>query len=278
MKILDTHHHLWDLSLRSYDWIKELPPDESEKISNNFLHEDILNESISNSVTETICVQAHQSEEETDWLLEIADKSELIKGVVGWVDLKSQKIEYALDKFQTNEKFVGVRHVLHDESNENWIMDSKVLNSLKILSKRKINFDFLVRPNHLKYIASVYEKIPELNGVIDHIAKPEIANNKFEPWASDIDELSKIGNLYCKISGIIEEMGEGQTLDDVYKYSSHIIKSFGTQRIMYGSNWPVCLIKNSYNYVLDLAKNISSDLSIIEKEDFFFNNGFNFYK
>ena len=147
MKILDTHHHLWDLSLRSYDWIKELPPDESEKISNNFLHEDILNESISNSVTETICVQAHQSEEETDWLLEIADKSELIKGVVGWVDLKSQKIEYALDKFQNNEKFVGVRHVLHDESNENWIMDSKVLNSLKILSKRKINFDFLVRPN-----------------------------------------------------------------------------------------------------------------------------------
>ena len=278
MKILDTHHHLWDLSLRSYDWIKELPPDESEKISNNFLHEDIFNESISNSVTETICVQAHQSEEETDWLLEIADKSELIKGVVGWVDLKSQKIEYALDKFQTNEKFVGVRHVLHDESNENWIMDSKVLNSLKILSKRKINFDFLVRPNHLKYIALVYEKIPELNGVIDHIAKPEIANNKFEPWASDIDELSKIGNLYCKISGIIEEMGEGQTLDDVYKYSSHIIKSFGTQRIMYGSNWPVCLTRNSYNYVLDLAKNITSDLSIIEKEDFFFNNGFNFYK
>jgi len=278
MKILDTHHHLWDLSLRDYDWIRQLPPNESEIIFRNFLHKELENEALSNDLSKTICVQAHGSEEETEWLLSIANKSELIKGVVGWVDLKSPKVEYKLDRFQANKKFVGIRHVWHDEKNEDWIMDPAVLRGLKILSKRKINFDFLVRPNHLKYISLVYEEVPELNGVINHIAKPEIASNKFEPWATNIDELSKINNLNCKISGIIEEIGKGQTAEDVYKYSSHIIKSFGTKRIMYGSNWPVCLTKNSYSYVLDLARNIVADFSTTEKEDFFFNNGLNFYK
>ena len=136
----------------------------------------------------------------------------------------------------------------------------------------------LVRPNHLKYIHHVYDEIPDLNGVIDHIAKPEIKEGNYEPWATEIYELSKINNLSCKISGIIEEMNDDQPLDAVEKYSSHIINSFGKKRIMYGSNWPVCLTKNSYEFVLNLAKNISGKFSDLEKEDFFFNNGSRFYK
>ena len=278
MKILDTHHHLWDLSLRSYDWIEELPPNESNKINKNFLYEDLVNETERNQVINTICVQAHQSEDEAEWLLNIANKSSIISGVVGWIDLKSSKIEYKLDEFQKNKKFVGIRHVWHDEEDESWIIDPKVLNGLNVLSKRKINFDFLVRPNHLKYIHQVYDKIPDLNGVIDHIAKPEIAINKFEPWAKEINELAKINTLTCKISGIIEEMDDNQSLDVVDIYSSLIINSFGKKRIMYGSNWPVCLIKNSYEYVLNLAKNITEKFSDGEREDFFFNNGSDFYK
>ena len=274
MNILDTHHHLWDLSLRSYDWITELPENESIKINRNFLINDLDVLADENNVTGTICVQAHQSEEEALWLLEIAKNSNLIKGVVCWVDLKNSNIGFSLDKYQTYDKFCGIRHVWHDEKNEDWIMDPKVIKGLKTLSERQINFDFLVRPNHLKYIFEVYEKIPKLNGVIDHIAKPIIKENIFEPWAENISELSKIDSLNCKISGMVEEMNESQEISILKNYSDHVIESFGHDKVMYGSNWPVCLTKKSYSEVLEIAKSMSNNL---EPEEFFYTNGKSFY-
>ena len=274
MNILDTHHHLWDLSLRSYDWITELPKNESIKINRNFLINDLDVLADENNVTGTICVQAHQSEEEALWLLEIAKNSNLIKGVVCWLDLKKSNIGFSLDKYQTYDKFCGIRHVWHDEKNEDWIMDPKVITGLKTLSERQINFDFLVRPNHLKYIFEVYEKLPKLNGVIDHIAKPEIRENIFEPWAEIISELSKIDSLNCKISGMVEEMNESQEISILKNYTDHVIESFGHDKVMYGSNWPVCLTKKSYSEVLEIAKSISSNL---EPEKFFHTNGKSFY-
>tara|TARA_Y100001934_G_C12245239_1_gene722353 strand:- start:146 stop:976 length:831 start_codon:yes stop_codon:yes gene_type:complete len=274
MNILDTHHHLWDLSLRSYDWITELPEDESIKINRNFLINDLDDLANKNNVTGTICVQAHQSEEEALWLLEIAKNSDLIKGVVCWVDLKNSNIGLFLDKYQMYEKFCGIRHVWHDEKNEDWIMDPKVIEGLKTLSERQINFDFLVRPNHLKYIFEVYEKIPKLNGVIDHIAKPKIIENIFEPWAENISELSKIDSLNCKISGMVEEMNESQGISILKNYTDHVIESFGDDKVMYGSNWPVCLTKKSYSEVLEIAKTISNNL---DSEKFFYSNGKSFY-
>ena len=274
MNILDTHHHLWDLSLRSYDWISELPENESIKINRNFLINDLDVLADENNVTGTICVQAHQSEEEALWLLEIAKNSNLIKGVVCWVDLKNSNIGFSLDKYQTYDKFCGIRHVWHDEKNEDWIMDPKVIKGLKTLSDRQINFDFLVRPNHLKYIFEVYEKIPKLNGVIDHIAKPIIKENIFEPWAENISELSKIDSLNCKISGMVEEMNESQEISILKNYTDHVIESFGHDKVMYGSNWPVCLTKKSYSEVLEIAKSISNNL---EPEEFFYTNGKSFY-
>ena len=274
MNILDTHHHLWDLSLRSYDWITELPENESIKINRNFLIDDLDVLADENNVTGTICVQAHQSEEEALWLLEIAKNSNLIKGVVCWVDLKNSNIGFSLDKYQTYDKFCGIRHVWHDEKNEDWIMDPKVIKGLKTLSERQINFDFLVRPNHLKYIFEVYEKIPKLNGVIDHIAKPKIKENIFEPWAENISELSKIDSLNCKISGMVEEMNESQEISILKNYTDHVIESFGHDKVMYGSNWPVCLTKKSYSEVLEIAKSMSNNL---EPEKFFYTNGKSFY-
>ena len=274
MNILDTHHHLWDLSLRSYDWITELPENESIKINRNFLINDLDVLADENNVTGTICVQAHQSEEEALWLLEIAKNSNLIKGVVCWVDLKNSNIGFSLDKYQTYDKFCGIRHVWHDEKNEDWIMDPKVIKGLKTLSERQINFDFLVRPNHLKYIFEVYEKIPKLNGVIDHIAKPIIKENIFEPWAENISELSKIDSLNCKISGMVEEMNESQEISILKNYTDHVIESFGHDKVMYGSNWPVCLTKKSYSEVLEIAKSMSNNL---EPEEFFYTNGKSFY-
>ena len=274
MRILDTHHHLWDISLRPYDWINQLPKNESRIINRNFLHKDLSEISILNRIDGTICVQAHQSEDEAFWLLNLAKNSDVIKGVVCWVDLKGDNLEYALNRYQSDNKFVGIRHVWHDEKNEDWIVDKKVLNGLKVLSERNINFDFLVRPNHLKYIFEVYEKVPGLKGVINHIAKPYIKESIFEPWAKEMQELSKINSLHCKISGMVEEMSESQDLSILESYTDHVIKCFGDDKVMYGSNWPVCLTKKNYSEVLDIAKNISSNL---DSEKFFYINGKNFY-
>ena len=274
MKILDTHHHLWNLSLRKYDWINDLPKKEANAINKNFLINDLNIVANNHNLDGTICVQAHQSEDEAFWLLEIAKNSELIKGVVCWVDLKSPSLESSLDNYLLNEKFVGIRHVWHDEKEEDWIMDPKVISGLKILSDREINFDFLVRPNHLKYIFEVYEKVPSLKGVIDHIAKPFIKNNIFEPWAAEMSELSKIDNLYCKISGIVEEMDDTQELSIINNYTNHIIDNFGFNKIMYGSNWPVCLTKKSYSEVLEIAKDVIPSSAY---ENFFYSNGEEFY-
>ena len=274
MRILDTHHHLWNISLRPYDWINQLPKNESKIINRNFLHDDLKEISKINRIDGTICVQAHQSEDEAFWLLDLAKNSDVIKGVVCWADLKGDGLEYTLDKYQSYNKFVGIRHVWHDEKNEDWIINEKVLNGLKVLSKRGINFDFLVRPNHLKYIFEVYEKIPELKGVINHIAKPYMKENIFNPWAREMQELSKIDSLYCKLSGMVEEMDELQDTSILKSYTDHAINSFGVDRVMYGSNWPVCLIKKSYTEVLDIAKNISTNLN---SEKIFYINGKNFY-
>ena len=219
MNILDTHHHLWDLSLRSYDWITELPENESIKINRNFLINDLDVIANKNNVTGTICVQAHQSEEEALWLLEIAKNSNLIKGVVCWVDLKNSNIGFSLDKYQTYDKFCGIRHVWHDE-------------------------------------------------------KPKIKENIFEPWAENISELSKIDSLNCKISGMVEEMNDSQEISILKNYTDHVIESFGHDKVMYGSNWPVCLTKKSYSEVLEIAKSISNNL---DPEKFFYTNGKSFY-
>ena len=274
MKLLDTHHHLWNLSLRNYDWINYLPKKEADAIKYNFLIDDLDEIANSNNLDGTICVQAHQSEDEAFWLLEIAKNSALIKGVVCWVDLKSPSLESSLDNYQLNKKFVGIRHVWHDEKEEDWIMDPKVISGLKILSEREINFDFLVRPNHLKYIFEVYEKVPDLKGVINHIAKPFMKNNIFEPWATEMSELSKIDNLHCKISGLVEEIDDTQELSIINNYTDHIIDNFGFERIMYGSNWPVCLTKKSYSEVLKIAKDLIPSTA---SEKFFYMNGEKFY-
>ena len=274
MRFLDTHHHLWDISLRPYDWINQLPKNESRIINRNFLHDDLIEISNTNRIDGTICVQAHQSEDEAFWILDLAKNSDVIKGVVCWVDLKGNNLEHTLDKYQSDNKFVGIRHVWHDEKNEDWILDEKVLNGLKVLSKRGINFDFLVRPNHLKYIFEVYEKVPELKGVINHIAKPYVKESIFDPWAKEMQELSKIDSLHCKLSGMVEEMSESQGISILKSYTDHVIDSFSVDKVMYGSNWPVCLIKKSYSEVLDIAKNISTNLDF---EKIFYTNGKKFY-
>ncbi len=273
MKILDTHHHLWDLRLRDYEWMNNVNP----ILKRNYLIEDLNKITSKNNISNSICIQAHHSLGETEWLLNIAEKSDIILGVVGWVDLSSNRLEETLDKLQKNKKFIGVRHIWHDELNEDWIIENKIINGIRSLAQRGLKFDFLVRPNHLRYISDLYEKISDLNGVIDHIAKPNIKDNLKDEWAEEISKLSKIPSLHCKISGIVTEISANQDHNHIKPFTSEIISSFGLEKIMFGSDWPVCLSACSYKEVVNIANHITNEFSLTEKNKFFFENGIKFY-
>ena len=271
--IYDTHQHFWDFKLRDYDWMEK-----GSILEKNYLPENLKPNIDQVKIDKVVSVQAHQSLEETFWLLDLADKNDFIAGVVGWVDLTSKDLNKVLDKLQKNSFFKGVRHVWHDEAEESWIVQKSVLNGIKELSNRGIPFDFLARPNHLPYIPKVFEKAPNLKGVLDHIGKPLIAEGIFEPWGKLISEISTITNLFCKISGMITEASEKWETNDFNKYVYHVFKEFGEDRVMFGSDWPVCLLAGEYKQVFELPQKVlEKDLTENVKRKFLSDNAKKFY-
>tara|TARA_B100000029_G_scaffold287029_1_gene280757 strand:- start:17000 stop:17833 length:834 start_codon:yes stop_codon:yes gene_type:complete len=256
MITVDTHQHFWEINRFDYDWMPKNSPLKEDMIPNTLKK---LTET--SNVNYTVTVQAHQSIEETKWLLELANKNEFISGIVGWVDLTDPKIGKVLDYLQKDPYFKGVRHLWHDEKDEKWILNSGVINGLKELSKRNLTFDFLARPNHIKYIPQVFDLVPNLKGVIDHIAKPEIANKKIEPWLSDLRKVANIESIFIKLSGMVTEADLTKwTIDDLRPYAHHVLSMFGYDRIMIGSDWPVCTLAADYEKVIETARNLIGNL------------------
>ena len=271
--IYDTHQHFWDFKLRDYDWIEK-----GSILEKKYLPENLKPNIDQVEIDKVVSVQAHQSLEDTFWLLDLAEKNDFIAGVVGWVDLTSKDLNKHLDKLQKNSFFNGVRHVWHDETEENWIVQESVLNGIKELSNRGIPFDFLARPNHLPYIPKVFEKAPNLKGILDHIGKPLIAEGIFQPWSKLISEISTIPNLFCKISGMITEASEKWEVNDFNKYVYHVFKEFGEDRVMFGSDWPVCLLAGEYKQVFELPQKVlEKDLNENVKRKFLSDNAKKFY-
>ena len=256
MITVDTHQHFWEINRFDYDWMPKNSPLKEDKIPTT------LKKLTANSnVNYTVTVQAHQSIEETKWLLELANKNEFISGIVGWVDLTDPKIGKVLDDLQKDPYFKGVRHLWHDEKDEKWILNSGVINGLKELSKRNLTFDFLARPNHIKYIPQVFDLVPNLKGVIDHIAKPEIANKQIEPWLSDLRKVANVESIYIKLSGMVTEADlKKWTIDDLRPYAHHVFSMFGYDRIMIGSDWPVCTLAAEYEKVIETTRSLIGNL------------------
>ena len=262
MITVDTHQHFWEINRFDYDWMPKNSPLKEDMIPNTLKK---LTET--SNVNYTVTVQAHQSIEETKWLLELANKNEFISGIVGWVDLTDPKIGKVLDYLQKDPYFKGVRHLWHDEKDEKWILNSGVINGLKELSKRNLTFDFLARPNHIKYIPQVFDLVPNLKGVIDHIAKPEIANKKIEPWLSDLRKVANIESIFIKLSGMVTEADLTKwTIDDLRPYAHHVLSMFGYDRIMIGSDWPVCTLAADYEKVIETARNLIGNLDLNSKK------------
>jgi len=244
---IDAHQHFWDIHRFHYPWM----PQGESPLRRNFLPRDLEPILKRNRFDGSVVVQANVLLEETCWLLELAGQHEFILGVVGWVDLTDPRVGATLDELQQHPKFKGVRHLVHDEPDVNWLVRDDVLRSLGELARRRIPFDLLLRPPHLPLVPRIAERIPELRMVIDHIAKPPIAAQRMDGWAEDMEAASKIPHLYCKLSGMItEDDPRGWKAENLRPYVQHVLSLLGPDRLMFGSDWPVCTLGGTWKEVL----------------------------
>ena len=256
MTVVDSHHHFWDLGIRPYDW---MPNDSPLRV--NYLPDDLRSLLGKASVDATVIVQAHPSVEETEWLLEIAARTDFVAGVVGWVDLLDPNVGDTLDELQQSPYFKGIRHLWEIEEDPAWLANSQAITGLKEVERRGLCYDFLVRPPNLPHVPRIMEQVPKLNAVIDHIAKPNIKEREVEPWLTLMREVASIDGMRCKVSGMTTEADmESWTADDLAPYIQHVLGMFGADRLMFGSDWPVSTQATTYDRWANTVRNILVNL------------------
>ncbi len=273
MKI-DSHHHFWKYDEKEYSWIDGRM---------DILKTDYLPQNLSPLIKDagfegTIAIQARQSLEETEWLLNLSEENSFIKGIVGWVDLCSDKLEEQLEKYSSHKKFIGVRHVIQDEEDDNFMLRNDFIRGIGLLKKYNLTYDILIFARHLPQTIEFVRQFPDQTFILDHIAKPEIKAKKISPWKENMQQLASMQNVYCKLSGMVTETDwYAWTPDDIKPYLDEVVDAFGSGRLMIGSDWPVCLLAGEYQKVIQLVENYFSDYSENEKADIFGNTATRVY-
>nr|WP_299074389.1 amidohydrolase family protein [uncultured Allomuricauda sp.] len=273
MKI-DSHQHFW-----KYDPIRDSWIDDSmETIRRDFFPDDLEDLLEQNGIDGCVAVQADQSEEETEFLLQLASENNFIKGVVGWVDLCASNVSERLGHFSKNPYFKGVRHILQAENND-FMLQKSFQHGIEQLKQFDLSYDILVFPNQLKNSIALVERFPEQRFVLDHLGKPNIKDGEMDNWKANIEALAEYPNVYCKLSGMVTEADwNNWKSHDIYPYIEKIINAFGADRIMYGSDWPVCLLAGKYDEVFGIVKEYIGQLTKDEQNNILGGAATSFYK
>ena len=261
MKI-DSHHHFWRYDPVEYGWIDEA----MRVIRRDFLPEDLRAEIARAGIEGVVSVQASQSLAETQWLLELADRNDFIKGVVGWVELSSSQVGEDLERFAANPKFKSVRHVIQGEPDDSFILRGDFNRGIRELNKFSLAYDILILERHLPQTIRFVDAHPDQVFVLDHIAKPRIRDSAFEPWNTNIRELARRPNVYCKVSGVVTEADYATWTAALLKpYFDTVLEAFGPGRLMFGSDWPVCLMRSTHTNWVETVRSLIAPLSISEQ-------------
>lgn len=257
---IDTHQHYWKLSEVEYSWlIPEYGP-----IYDTFTPEQLQPQVKAAGVDKTVLVQSANSYEDTASMLVKADYNDWITAVVGWVNLLDpDETNQRLEMYKKNPKFVGMRHLIHTEPDTDWVVQDVVIESLKVLAGHDMTFDVVaVFPNHLNHVPALAEKVPDLKMVIDHLAKPPVGQTE-TPWFEQMAAAAESANVYTKLSGQFDN--PDWTVEDVRPYVDFALEKFGPGRVMFGSDWPVCILGGSYASVMDNTLALLNGLSEAEK-------------
>jgi len=243
---IDAHQHFWRYNQEEYGWID----DRMNSLKRDFLPAELEPLCLKNEIQGTIAVQARQTIMETKWLLELAEKYNFIKGVVGWVDLRSDEVGKQLSEFSRNPHFVGVRHVVQDEPDDRFMLKDSFLRGIDKLKNYNFTYDILVFPRQLPAAIEIVRLFPGQRFVLNHIAKPLIKDGIFSPWDRELEKLASFPNVTCKISGIVSEADwHSWRKEDFIPYLDIVFNAFGSDRLMFGSDWPVCTVAASYDEV-----------------------------
>jgi L-fuconolactonase len=245
---IDAHHHLWQYEPNSFGWIEP-----GSAIARDFAAEDLRSALDDAGLDAAIAVQARQSPEETCFLLNVARQESAIIGVVGWIDLRAPNIAALLDE-HTDPLVVGYRHVVQDEDEPDFLLAGSFIDGVRAVVERGLTYDLLVNHAQLETVPHFLDRVGEGRFVLDHAAKPDIAAQGWQPWADRISAVAERRNVWCKVSGLVTEADHtAWTPDDVERYLDHVLAVFGPERLIWGSDWPVCLLAASYDRVVDLV-------------------------
>ncbi|MBB6480688.1 amidohydrolase family protein [Spirochaeta isovalerica] len=273
-KIIDAHHHLWQYNNREFGWIDE----SMSVLRNNFSMEDFRKETAFASEVKSIVVQARQSLEETEWLLSLSESDNTIAGVVGWVPLRSPVIRDHLDRMKNRGGLTGVRHVIQDEPDRDFMLRNDFNNGVSALKDFNLTYDILVKEKQLPETVAFVKKHGNQPFVIDHIAKPDIKNRSFDYWARYMGELASFPNVSCKLSGLVTEADWTKwSPEDLKPYIERMLELFSPRRLMFGSDWPVCLVAGGYEKWFKTLDSFLSELSESEREGIYSGNAAEFY-
>ncbi|MGD0139591.1 MAG: amidohydrolase family protein [Tepidisphaeraceae bacterium] len=272
--IIDSHHHFWKYDPAEYGWIDE----SMSAIRRDFLADDLKQAIESAGVDGVISVHARQSLEETHGLLSIANESPFVRGVVGWVPLVSDRVKHDLEAVAADPKLRGVRHVLHDETDEQYMAREDFNRGVSLLKDFGLAFDILIFERQLPSAIRFVDRHPEQVFVLDHLGKPKIKAGERDPWAKNLAELARRTNVYCKISGMATQADwQAWTEPALREYFDVALDAFGPERLMAGSDWPVCLLACGYKRWWDILRQWTSQMSEHQTERFFASNALKAY-
>jgi L-fuconolactonase len=270
---IDAHNHFWKFDPVRHDWITG----EMAAIKKDFSPDDLLPLLRSNNIGGTVAVQVDQTEDETRYLLELADQFSFIKGVVGWVDLRASDLKERLEYFSQFRKLKGFRHIVQGESS-GFLKNRLFINGVKLLGEFGYTYDLLIYHYQLKEALEFVAALPNVKIVVDHIAKPSIRTNEKVIWDVQMAELAKFQNVHCKISGMVTEANwNNWKKEDFFPYLDEIFGSFGTSRLLYGSDWPVCLVAATYDQQISIVRDYISSFSSEEQSGVMGINASKFY-
>ena len=273
--LIDSHHHLWKYSALEYGWMQ----DQMAVLKRDYLAKELREIASQSGVDGFVTVQARQKLIENDDLMAIAKEEPLIWGVVGWVPLADKKVGEVLDRYAANPLFRGVRHVVQDEPDDCFILGADFNRGVAEIASRNLVYDILIFAKHLPVSIEFVDRHPSQSMVVDHIAKPRLHSDAFDVlWEKQFRDLAKRENVMCKFSGVVTEVrDEAWTIDSIRRYWDVAIDAYSPKRLMFGSDWPVCLLKSSHHKWVETAQKLASELSPDEQADLFANTAIKAY-
>jgi L-fuconolactonase len=271
---VDAHQHFWQYDPLAHAWMSE----QMAPLRRDFLPDELRPQVAAAGFDGTVAVQARQSLEETRWLLKLADRHDFIRGVVGWVDLRSSGLRRQIEEFAGHAKFIGVRHVVHDEPDERFMLRPEFRRGIGLLAEFGLTYDLLLFPRHLPVALELVAEFPAQPFVLDHLGKPAIRDGRSSPWEDDVRALAGFSNVYCKRSGLVTEADWAiWRPEDFSRYLDVVFDAFGPERLMIGSDWPVCTLAGDYAGVMRIVEDRAAGLPLAARAAILGGNCARFY-